>query len=138
LPSLRDVFTSLFDKFGKPKHITLIETVSPNLECLRFIRHLFEIFEVTYKHQWFQIGDIGTALEYNGLKPSTAYSFEQNIEIGSWLEKFNLANDIKSEAQKFIMSASEPVKEKLKITCDNKGNACNMLRLQEIIQIDLT
>lgn len=138
LKSVKQVFNNLFDHFGKPKHIVVVETVFPTVESLRFSRCLFEILEIEYKHHFFHQKDIYEMLKYYKFSPQEPIYHDQHINIEAWLNKFtNLNEDIKNEARTCIQTAPPDVQEHLKMETKD-GKLFNFLRRQEIIHIDLT
>lgn len=131
------LITSLKGRLGRPAALLIIETVSPNMECLSWIQLLFEALGVHHKKNWFLRGQLEYQLKLLGVHIRSIETYDQFIEIDPWLSSFPLSVDQRHAVRDIISSMPPSVRNEMKYALDNSTGQEHLLRLQEILVVDL-
>lgn len=112
--------------------LIIVETVSPSLRSLEFVQGLFRITDTDHiKANYFTRRNLLSLLTRSGWLARRTDKIDQLMSVGHWLNIKVGASSTRREAEHFIASASNDVKEEMNIT--SSPNDISMLRRQLIV-----
>lgn len=135
IPNYIEFLRRLPARFPNSQHLLIVETVSPDCECLEWVQGLFLRLGSQYKSNWFVRDEFRYAIEESFVAPVTCDLYEQTIDVDKWLESFGVNEFNRSLLDAYFNEI--PVDVRRKMNYRNKHGTRTMLRLQMVLKFSL-
>jgi SAM-dependent methyltransferase len=115
LPLPVSAIKSLEDRFGKPYAYAIVETESPGLRSLWFMRRVFECMRANYRRTWFADGDLLALAETQALRVIDNITHDHSISTDQWLASYDLTPEVEATVRQVLGEASLEIRTELQM-----------------------
>ena len=133
IPNYIDFVKGLPKRFVRSKYIIIVETVSPDNECLEWVQGLFWRLGLQAKENWFERVGFERSFQQLGVELLCHRYHEQSIDIENWVGSYGLSPVQRSGIDSYFDQIPAHVRDAMQIRSYAQGHS--LLRLQVLFAL---